>query len=243
MLVITKKDICLYSIMFGILLVAISTPSLMSEEFRNLSMTTSNSLEENIKVVVDAGHGEPDGGAVSANGVKESDLNLQIAQKLKDKLEELNIEVIMTREDENNIAPAEEQQNKIRQIKTSDLNKRVKIANESGANILVSIHMNKFEDSKYRGWQTFYSKNSENGKRLAECIQTSIGEVTNLENKRTALKIEGIKIIDKSIIPAVIVECGFLSNQEECKLLQDESYQEKIAEGVKNGILRFCNNL
>ena len=153
--------------------------------------------------------------------------------------EKENIEVIMTRNDSNNIAPKSEQQNKIRQIKTSDLNNRVKIANESGASILVSIHMNNFEDSKYRGWQTFYSKNSEDGKKLAENIQKSINECIEYENKRTALKIEGIKIIDKSAIPAVIVECGFLSNEEECTLLQDNSYQEKLAEGIKNGIIKY----
>lgn len=208
-----------------------------------LSTITSTSLQEKIKVVIDAGHGEPDGGAVSADGVKESDLNLQIAQKLKTKLEEANIEVIMTRKDTNNIAPASEQQNKIRQIKTSDLNNRVKIANESGAVILVSIHMNKFENSKYYGWQTFYSKASEEGKKLAELIQASIGEIIQIENKRTALKIEGIKIIDKSTIPAVIVECGFLSNPEECKLLQDETYQTKLAEGIKIGIQNYFSSV
>lgn len=237
MFVITKKDIIFYSIMVLTILVAIITPmNFVNTQKLN---TTSPNLSQEIKIVVDAGHGEPDGGAVSENGVKESDLNLQIAQKLKTKLEEIGVEVIMTREDANNIAPASEQQNKIRQIKTSDLNNRVKIANESGATILVSIHMNKFEDSKYRGWQTFYSKNSEEGKKLAESIQASIGEVIEIENKRTALKIEGIKIIDKSTIPAVIVECGFLSNSEECSLLQDENYQKKMAEGIKIGIQKY----
>lgn len=246
MFVITKKDIIFYSIMFFTTLLAIFTPMIFinnSTNNKQLNTVTSNNIKENLKVVVDAGHGEPDGGAVSADGIKESYLNLQIAQKLKIKLEEQNIKVIMTREDENNIAPASEQQNKIRQIKTSDLNNRVKIANDSGAQILVSIHMNKFEDSKYRGWQTFYSKDSEQGKKLAESIQASIGEIVQIENKRTALKIEGIKIIDKSKIPAVIVECGFLSNTEECKKLQDESYQEKIAEGIKNGIEKYFSDV
>ena len=240
MFVITKKDIIFYSSMALIIFLTIFTP--MASINQRINSVTSTNLQEKIKIVIDAGHGEPDGGAVSAEGIKESDLNLQIAQKLKTKLEELNIDVIMTREDSNNIASASEQQNKIRQIKASDLNNRVKIANESGATILVSIHMNKFEDGKYRGWQTFYSKNSEEGKKLAEKIQTSIGESVQIENKRTALKIEGIKIIDKSKIPAVIVECGFLSNLEECKLLQDETYQEKMAEGIKNGIKNYLSD-
>ena len=131
MFVITKKDFVFYSIMFVIILVVFLIPiNVVSEDGRRLNVVTSISLQENIKVVVDAGHGEPDGGAASANGIKESDLNLQIAQKLKTKLEESNIEVIMTREDENNIAAESEQQKTIRQIKTSDLNNRVKIANE-----------------------------------------------------------------------------------------------------------------
>lgn len=238
MYVVTKKDIMFYSIMISIILFVIFTPINFIND-NALNNATSTNLERKIKVVIDAGHGEPDGGAVSNDGIKESDLNLQIAQKVKYKLEKENIEVIMTRNDSNNIAPKSEQQNKIRQIKTSDLNNRVKIANESGAILLVSIHMNKFEDSKYRGWQTFYSKNSEEGKKLAESIQSSIGEIIQLENKRTALKIEGIKIVDKSKIPAVIVECGFLSNLEECKLLQSEEYQEKLAEGIKIGIQKY----
>ena len=196
MLVITKKDILFYSIMLVAFIFVICMPIGVSIKSSQKQNVTSVKLQESIKVVVDAGHGEPDGGAVSPDGIKESDLNLQIAQKLKTKLEESNIEVIMTREDENNIAAESEQQNTIRQIKTSDLNNRVKIANESDAMFLIAIHMNKFENSKYSGWQTFYSQSSEEGKKLAESIQESIGEVVQRNNKRTALKIDGIKIID-----------------------------------------------
>ena len=244
MFVITKKDIMFYSIVFIVLFMAIFTPiNYRSTQIKNgkINSVASNNIQTKIKVIIDAGHGEPDGGAVSKDGVKESDLNLQIAQKLKAKIEELNIEVIMTRENSGCISNLEETSKTIREIKTSDLNNRVKIANESGASILVSIHMNKFEDSRYRGWQTFYSKSSEEGKKLAENIQEAIGEVIQYDNKRKALKIEGIKIIDKSKIPAVIVECGFLSNPNECNLLQDEKYQEKMAEGIKIGIQKYLD--
>ena len=237
MFIFTKKDIIFYILMTSLILITIFIPTISLTQ--KVIDTNTNTILENGKIIIDAGHGDPDGGAVSKNGVKESELNLQIAQKLALKLKENNFEVIMTRKDENNIASESMQNKKIREIKSDDLNNRVKIANESGASILVSIHMNKFEDSKYRGWQTFYSKNSENGKKLAESIQSSIGECIEYENKRTALKIEGIKIIDKSLIPAVIVECGFLSNEEECKLLQEEEYQEKLAEGIKNGIIKY----
>ena len=121
MFVITKKDIIFYSIISLTILLAIFTPITFTNHQVNsnlINTVTSTNLQEKIKVVIDAGHGEPDGGAVSSDGIKESDLNLQIAQKLKTKLEEADIEVIMTREDANNIATENEQQAKIRQIKT-----------------------------------------------------------------------------------------------------------------------------
>lgn len=185
------------------------------------------------------GHGIPDGGASSEDGVLESVLNLEIAKKLEALLIDKGFDVIMTRKDDNNIAGEELQNASLREIKRGDIANRIKIINNSNAKALISIHMNKFDDSKYSGWQTFYSENSSNGKRLAEEIQMSIKKETGIENKRTALKISNIKIIDESKMPAIIVECGFLSNKNECDLLQDEIYQEKIARGILNGIVSY----
>ena len=92
----------------------------------------------------------------------------------------------------------------------------------------MSIHLNKYDSPKYWGWQTFFNENSEEGKRLADNIQKSIGEFVNRENSRQALKISGIKIVDKTNIPVVIVECGFISNKEEAILLQNDEYQDKL---------------
>lgn len=239
MIILTKKDIFFYLTMFVILVFAIFIPISLNSE--NVIDTVAGA--NGVTIVVDAGHGAPDGGAVSANGIEESVLNLQIAKKVKEKLEEENYNVIMTREDENNVADENVQSKTIREIKSSDLNNRVKIANECDANMLLSIHMNKFEDSKYRGWQTFYSEHSKDGKLLAESIQIAIGESVQLENKRTALKISGIKIIDHSKVPAVIVECGFLSNMEECELLQNEEYQEKLASGICIGVKQYLDKI
>lgn len=187
-------------------------------------------------IVVDAGHGEPDGGAVSYDGVKESTLNLQIALKLEEALLEEGFDVIMTREDENSIAP-EEKRSTVREMKVADIDKRIEIANHSEADFLISIHMNQFSASQYWGWQTFYQKKSEESKLLAESIQKEMTKRIGKENNRTALKIENIKLMDQSQIPSVIVECGFLSNEEEKKLLQNSEYQDKIVEGIVNGIL------
>ena len=206
------------------------------------SRTTLEVNKKNYRVIIDAGHGEPDGGAVTSDGVKESALNLQIAQKLEEILIDDGMEVIMTRKDENNIADTDKQ-SKIRDMKVSDINNRIKIANESNADFLISIHMNKYNGTGCKGWQTFYNKNSENGKKLAEAIQEGIKEVVQTDNKRTALKIENIKLVDKSTIPTVIVECGFISNPEEKILLQSDEYQEKLAEGIANGTKKYIEEI
>lgn len=238
MLIFTKKDLKFYALMIVMLLISIVTPISLNAD--KIEEVTSFALATTC-IIVDAGHGEPDGGAISADGVKESDLNLQIANKLRDALAIRGYQVIMTREDENNISGLNEDST-IRSIKSQDISNRVNLANSSGAEFMISIHMNKYEDPKYFGWQTFYSKNSEKGKKLAECIQVAIKETTGIANKREALKIEGIKIIDKTTIPVVIVECGFLSNSDECAKLQDASYQVQLVEGIITGIETYLRN-
>lgn len=230
MIIIHKKSIVLTIAAFmAIFLVCMG--------FKEDLLETNGEIRE-YKIVVDAGHGNPDGGAVSSDGIEEASLNLQVALKLKEMLEENGYKVVMTRTNEENIADSDKQ-NSIKEIKVSDLSNRVKIANESKADFMVSIHMNKYSDSKYWGWQTFYSKNSENGKELATIIQNSISKNIDRENKRVALPIEGIKIVDKTNIPVVIVECGFLSNQDDLNLLQTDAYQTAIVKGIFEGIDKF----
>ena len=113
-------------------------------------------------------------------------------------------------------------------MKRSDLTNRVKIINDSEADFCVSIHLNKYSSEKYWGWQTFYNSASEEGKRLAVNIQKGIGNFIDKNNNRQALTISNIKIVDKTNIPVVIVECGFISNLEEATLLKDSEYQEKL---------------
>lgn len=232
MLVLTKKDLLFWGLMSLILVVSIVTPIALSES--GVKETIGGDIIYR-KIIVDAGHGEPDGGAVSSDGVKESDLNLQIAKKLEKVLRDNNFDVIMTRSDKNNISGLNDDST-IKSIKSKDLINRVNLANSSGAEFMISIHMNKYEDPKYYGWQTFYSKNSVSGEALAKAIQEGIKETTGIANKREALKIEGIKIVDKTMIPVVIVECGFLSNPDECAKLQNDEYQNQIVNGIMLGI-------
>ncbi len=191
-------------------------------------------------IILDPGHGFPDEGAESLRGVTENNINLSIALKTKKLLEQSGNTVILTRTDENGIYDIS--CNTIREKKISDIKNRVKIGNESNADIFVSIHLNKIPQEKYWGWQTFYKKNDEKSKKLAECIQDGIGSVIKKQNKRVPLKIENIYIIDHINIPITIVECGFLSNQDEEILLKSDEYQEKLAEGITLGILNYFNN-
>lgn len=176
-------------------------------------------------------------GAESDSGVTESKINLSIAFKVKKLLEQSGNNVILTRMDDNGIY--DENCTTIRQKKVSDIKNRVKIGNESNADIFVSIHLNKIPQNQYWGWQTFFKNGSEESKNLATCIQEGIGNTIKKQNKRVPLKIENIYIVDHIKIPITIVECGFLSNKEEEQLLQTDEYQEKIAQGIYLGIINY----
>lgn len=232
---IRLKKVLFISIIFLVSLFAFLTGA-------NKIIYTSSSAIITNTIVIDAGHGEPDGGAESSTGIKEAYLNLQVAQKLEELLIEEGYNVIMTRRDENNIGD-KDKQSTIRQAKVSDINNRIKIVNESNADILISIHMNKFEQTKYYGWQIFYHKSSEKGKILAESIKKGIDDNINRENNRAILPINNIKLIDQSKVPAVVVECGFLSNTDDLRLLQDETYQYKLAEGILSGINKYYQDM
>lgn len=222
-------------ICFAFIGVGLTVFSVMNSfQKENIEVFNSN-FEPSYRVVIDAGHGEPDGGAVSSGGVAEAGLNLSIALKLKDSLEELGYNVILTRDKEKNVADSDKQ-TPIRTMKVSDINNRIKIVNESQADLLISIHMNNFQDSKYFGWQTFYKKNSDDSKMIAENIQNGISNNIDRKNDRVALPITNIKLIDKAIIPAVIVECGFLSNPEDLRLLLTDEYQQQIVNGIVEGL-------
>ncbi len=202
----------------------------------NSSPVSSTPLS-NHTIILDAGHGSPDGGAVGQDGSIESELNLDIVLKLQKLLEASNCTVILTRSDENGIY--ESTAETIREQKVSDMKSRVDIANNSNAEIFVSIHMNKLEQSKYSGWQTFYKNKDDTSKKIAENIQTSLNYFIKKENSRVIKSISGIYLTKNVNIPLVIVECGFLSNEEENKLLQTDNYQNELAWSIYIGIMDY----
>ena len=190
-------------------------------------------------VIVDAGHGTPDEGAESSSGTTEAEINLKISLKLQQLLEQSGCTVLLTRSDENAIYDAES--SSIREKKISDMHNRVKIGNNSSADIFVSIHLNKIEQSQYDGWQTFYKKGNEDSKTLATMIQNNLNNTISKENNRIPAQLNTVYLMKYVEIPITIVECGFLSNPEEEKLLQTDEYQNRLAWGIYNGINDYFN--
>lgn len=190
-------------------------------------------------ILIDAGHGGFDAGA-SGNGLKEKDINLGVALKLRDCVNEMGGKAVLTRESD--VSTADESRNDGSTAKASDLKRRKAMAEECNADLMISIHMNKFEQAEYWGAQVFYAENSEESKILGEIIQAALPKVLNDKNERVAKKSNGQIFILKNVkIPTVIVECGFLSNPSEAKKLADEDYQKNLAQAICTGIEDYYN--
>ncbi len=202
------------------------------------SVTTNSTAVTSHVVVIDAGHGKPDEGAVGLYGTTEEAINLKIALKLQSLIEQSGGIVYLTRSDENGIYSADSSDT-IKQMKVSDIKNRVAIGNQEDVDIFVSIHLNKYPESIYSGWQTFYQADSEESIKLANCIQEGLNKSISTPNNRVALPLKGIYIMDNVENTTVTVECGFLSNEEEAKKLQEDEYQDKLAWGIFIGIQEF----
>jgi N-acetylmuramoyl-L-alanine amidase len=179
-------------------------------------------------IVIDAGHGGMDAGASGASGVREDVLNLDVSKKLQSLLAASGATVIMTRETDEAVAGT----------KDADMKKRREVIENSGAAIVVSIHMNFFSDRSSCGPQVFFYEGSESGRALAKEIQSSMNEMLSPEKPRVNMK-GNYFILRSGSAPGVIVECGFLSNTKEEALLKDESYRGKCAEAIFAGIKNF----
>jgi len=159
---------------------------------------------------------------------------------VRDKLEDAGIKVIMTRKDDFGIFPKDD--DTIRNKKRADLKQRVKIANESGAALMVSIHMNFFGVEKYSGPQIFYSANIEGSEKLSKLIQDKFKEYIGQHCIRETKPVyKDIYLLRETKIPTVLTECGFLSNAEEERLLMDSEYQNKLAESIADGIKSYLS--
>lgn len=187
-------------------------------------------------VVVDAGHGGDDPGKVGVNGALEKDVNLAIARRLAVLLEQSDVKVVMTREDENGLYDAGASSKKVQ-----DMKRRIEKMEEVSPDIVVSVHQNSYEGASIKGAQVFYYTGSAEGKQLADIIQERMIQGLDPENHRVAKENDSYYLLKKTSKPIVIVECGFLSNPQEAELLVDPAYQERVAWQIHMGILQYLN--
>ncbi len=223
-----KKD------MLSVMLLAVIICCTVFFEVDTNEETISVMLPVNEKIVIlDAGHGGWDPGKVGVNGDNEKDINLKVMTRLQMLLEQGGATVFITRATDEALG----------ETKPEDMAERRAIADENVGDILVSIHQNAFSQSTAKGAQVFYHHTSDGGKKLAADIQLNLKTFADPENKRESKSNDDYYILRSTGMPSVLVECGFLSNPEEEKLLNTEEYQEKIAWSIYMGILKYFEEL
>ena len=181
-------------------------------------------------VVLDAGHGSSDSGKVGINGVLEKDINLSISKKTKKYLEKKGIRVIMTRDKDESLAEGEKGNRKVQDMKA-----RVKRINDTKPDLAVSIHQNSYHEESIHGAQVFYYEHSESGEKDARILQEALLAV-DPDNTRQVKANTTYYLLKRTEVPILIVECGFLSNQEDAEKLASEDYQKELAKAIANGI-------
>lgn len=229
---IKNKKIVTYTM--AVLLLA--SMVIVAKEAARLVVSEQLAKDHSRVVVIDAGHGAADGGKVGVNDVLEKDINLAIALKVKALLEQQDVTVIMTREDDQGTYPNTGSNRKMR-----DMKKRVELINEERPALAVSIHQNAFSDQSVSGAQTFYYQGSEEGQFAAEIMQAQLIKTLQPKKERVAKSNDSYYLLKHTNYPIVIVECGFLTNPEEAELLCDTEYQEQTAWAIHLGILQYLN--
>ena len=185
-------------------------------------------------VVIDAGHGMPDGGTVGHSGTVEQEINLKIAKKTQEVLVGKGFLTVMTREEED--SPAKDDNLSIREIKKRDMRERKELIKKSDADLFLSIHMNSFPDERVSGLRLFYSANHPGISELAEMIQKSISEITGAKTYAVKTADRSLFLMKNPPVPAILIECGFLSNPDEEQKLKKEEYQAEIAWAIADAI-------
>lgn len=189
--------------------------------------------------IIDAGHGGVDGGATSCTGVLESEINLQISLRLNDLMNLLGMDTLMIRTTDQSVYT---QGSTIAAKKVSDLKQRVKIVNQTNGAVLVSIHQNYFDDSRYAGSQVFYAP-GEVSENLAKQMQTALVRALRPDSRRLAKKAEGIYLMQNINSPGILIECGFLSNSEEETKLRSAQYQKQLCCVIASVLSKFNSDI
>lgn len=202
---------------------------------REASSKQANHTDSRL-VIIDAGHGGDDPGKIGVDGVQEKDLNLKMALALRDLLEQQDVEVLMTREDAGGLYD-ERTSNK----KVQDMRRRCELINREKPACVISIHQNSYHEESIHGAQVFYYKTSKESGELAKILQKELARVVEPTNHRQAKANDTYYLLKKTEAPTVIVECGFLSNWDECAKLQNEEYQAKLVWAIQMGVLKYLN--
>ena len=192
-------------------------------------------------IIIDAGHGGEDSGAIGINGVYEKDLNLAISLLIGEELTKMGYTVVYSRTEDKMLYLPEENIKGMRKI--SDLKNRCKITMQYEDSILISIHMNSFGSSKYSGLQVYYADGNNESRVLATKIQNAVREKLQLENNRQVKNGKSLYLLENSSGTPVIIECGFLSNQSECQKLSQKEYQKELSFSIICGIIEYINEI
>lgn len=187
-------------------------------------------------IVLDPGHGGPDGGAQGKDQTNEKEISLLVSKKIRDYLQQVGALVYMTREDDTDLAAKNTKG--LSRRKSEDIRNRLSFIHDKSPDLFVTIHLNAIPSSRWSGAQSFYYPKFDESRHLAKMIQSEI--TRNLENtERSALAINGVYLLKYAEVPSTLVEIGFLSNEEERELLKQDEYQLKMAGSIYNGILRY----
>ena len=205
--------------------------------YNHYGQIAATAMKNKTVIVIDVGHGGSDPGKVSADGIKEKDVNLQIAQYLKDYLIAQDYTVYLTRDTDKGLYD-ENVSNK----KVSDLNNRIRFFKEKNAAYVVSIHQNSYPDAAPHGAQTFYYAGSKEGESFAASIQNALLTIDD-SNTRKEKASSSYYLLKHTDVPSVIVECGFLSNPDETARLTDSNYQKRLAFAISQGICNYTASL
>ncbi len=236
-----KRTIIISAALFILLLTAFI---MVFSASKKDDITEANSIGTTVRpvIIIDPGHGGIDGGAVGVSGTVEKNLNLQIALKLRRKLSTLGFKVIMTRETDISIHDPDAAS--VRQKKASDLKNRLSLTKLYPESILISIHQNTINMPSVRGAQVFYSPNNDSSKLLAGHMQDTLNSVMVSGKPRTAVKAgSNLYLFYNAENTAILIECGFLSNTEEEKLLGTEDYQDIITSSICKGIFKYLKDV
>ncbi len=234
-MILLKKKQCFEIIIVVIFVLSVSVLFLFENE---VALHTNSDMKNLTTVVLDAGHGGEDGGAVGFDGILEKEINLDITKKLEMILNLFGINTEMTRRDDVSLVDSEG--GTVSSRKVADIKSRVKLVREKPCAILISIHQNSFPQENCKGSQVFYSGNNTNSKLLATYVQGSLRFGIDSKNRRKEkINDKSIYLLENVTCPAILVECGFLTNPQEAQLLKKDTYKTKLAVCITAGLLRY----